>query len=125
MATTVSIAPMQAFTRGAIVYAPRNIPVDATSVVVTLDRSAMTGDPVAKTGDARVGIAWSIFLSLDGGVSWTPWGGAGTVGGNIPATPTSFFTIALPDPTNPNRQVAAVFAVSGNITLAIDATVLP
>lgn len=124
MPTTVPIQAMQAFTRGTTIYNPRNIPQGTTAVKIAIDRSSMTGDPVAKTGDARVAIAWSTFLSLDDGLSWMAWGGAGASGGDI-GVAESAFTIALPDSASTSRQVAAVMAVTGAITLGIAATVFP
>ena len=66
----------------------------------------------------------AMVLSLDGGVSWRAFGSCGAEGGATGATE-SGYEITVPEPGNPNRQIAAVLAVTGAITLGITATVFP
>jgi len=124
MATTVTIQVPQAFTRGTTIYPPRAIPAATERVRLVFDRTAFTGDPVGKTGDARVAVVLAMVLSLDGGVSWRAFGSCGAEGGATGATE-SGYEITVPEPGNPNRQIAAVLAVTGAITLGITATVFP
>src|SRR3990167_9616049 len=84
-------------------FGPVAVPIGMMKVAIKVDRLDLT--------DAAVGLSWSIMLSLDAGLSWRPWGGAGTVGGivlngktGLPE-PESSLVVDLPEPANPDRQI--------------------
>lgn len=103
--------------KGTISLGPVSIPLGATRLSLWVDRADLT--------DAAVGLSWSIMLSFDAGLSWRPWGGAGTIGGvvinaktGLPE-PRSDLTVALPSPENPNRQIEGVLVLSKAARLAV------
>lgn len=76
---------------------------DATNELdVSIDRSSLT--------DPGVAISVQLFLSLDGGLSWLPWGGFGTIGGDI-GVPKSGFVTAIQ--AGINRQIKTTLTVVG------------
>jgi len=98
-------------------FGPIAVPVGISSIEACIER--------AELGTLR--IDWALEFSIDGGVNWLPWGGAGTEGGVIldrlgqPSVESSFivsFVRRLRDgtiepgfeTTNPNR------ALRGSIT---------
>ena len=92
------------------------VPLGAKFVRVSMPRKDMT--------DTKIAFACQLFLSLDGGTSWKPWGGAGTVGGEIIDSITkqivteSGMEMALPEPSNPNRKVKGTVSISSEAKVA-------
>jgi len=113
----INVIPVQQALRGATMFGPVAIPLDLTKVSVWISRAQLL--------DPALGLSWSIMLSLDGGVSWRSWGGAGTVGGVVLnaktglTEPESGLTIMLPEPTNPDRQIEGVLVLSKSARLSV------
>ena len=88
----------------------------ATEVDLFIDRTDMQDETVA------VGV--QLFLSLDGGISWMPWGGFGTRGGDIEneekkIEAKSGMVSNLPYPEKKNRKIMAVKTVVGTVNTAL------
>ena len=85
-------------------------------VTAVIDRATMAS--------ASLQIDWSLELSLDGGVTWVFWGGAGTKGGlllspkALPVTE-STLSVELPQPDNPDRQIRGQVTVDEAVTTAL------
>lgn len=90
-------------------FGPVTIPDEATRVacIITHDGATMPG------------IAWGLFLTLDGGTTWMPWGGAGTFG---PQTSTTSHLLAeLPPGTS--RRVRGFLNMVGAAIIGLQASV--
>lgn len=90
-------------------YGPRTIP-DAIRMI-TLE--------IAHGGGVQPGLAWGLMLSMDGGVTWRPFGAAGTHGQQSGLS--SGLTVSLP--AGSGRQVQAFIWTSQSMTLEISVTV--
>ena len=94
------------------------VPLNAELVKITMPRKDML--------DKKVAYAIQLFLSLDGGISWRPWGGMGTVGGEVIDSATkeiateSGMTTKLLESTNPNRMIKATLSVSAETKTGLD-----
>ena len=118
----VGAVSLQVLAKGTRSFGPVAVPVGATSVECEVSRSDLL--------DPTVGIAWALMLSLDGGTSWWPWGGAGTIGGaqldalGQPITQ-STYRVEVPEPENLVRQIEGTVTVSKDATLAVSITFRP
>ncbi|MBA7553202.1 hypothetical protein ES705_45789 [subsurface metagenome] len=94
------------------------VPVGAKSVRVMMPRKDMLDDKIA--------FACQLFLSLDDGKSWRPWGGAGTVGGVVIDSATgitateSGMEMTLPEPTNSKRRIKTTVSISNEAKIGLD-----
>lgn len=103
MATTAIAALTGALLAGTTPFGPITPPPGLLSVQVAIDRTglALLTQP----------INWKIELSLDAGVTWTFWGGAGCPAGTVTDPVSlavyteSFFTMNFPRPTDANTRV--------------------
>lgn len=93
------------------------VPLGVTEMEVSIDQTEMKTPGVA----CRVGS----FLSLDGGLTWRPWGGFGCVSGERLDVETgklatkSCMIIKVPEPKNPNRKIRTTITLTGNATTAL------
>jgi len=105
------------FLKGTEDLADIDIPVDMTEVDVFIDRTNLT--------DSKIAVAVQCFLSLDNGISWKPWGGFGTIGGEIINSETkkaetkSGMISKLPEPKNKNRKIRLTITLSDKATIAL------
>ena len=94
------------------------IPLNAEYIKVSMPRKDMLDDKIA--------FAIQLFLSLDNGISWKPWGGMGTVGGEIIDNVTSEVStesgmeMHLPEPANSTRKVKATISISNEAKVGMD-----
>ena len=92
------------------------VPVGATMVRARIDRRDM---------DLSLNVSWGLELSLDGGKTWTPHGGASAVGKpfNDPSTmilaTESWFETSLPEPKNPLRRLRGKMDLSKDSKLGL------
>ena len=76
--------------------------------------------------DAKIAFACQLFLSLDSGKSWHPWGGMGTVGGKIMDSATkkvaieSGMEMKLPKPENAKRKLMATLTTTSIAIVGLD-----
>jgi hypothetical protein len=93
------------------------VPAGIIGVRVTMSREDML--------DSKVAFACQLFLSLNDGNSWMPWGGAGTVGGEITNSlqeieTESGYETKLPEPSNTKRKIKATVTNSASAKTGLD-----
>lgn len=90
-----------------------DVPSGITKVAILLDRTDLK--------DPKVAVAGQLFLSPDGGKSWRPWGGFGTVGGDIVDGDTknvlkqTMFEIKVPHEELTDRKIMATITAVGAV----------
>lgn len=95
-----------------------NVPVGATQISVMIPRKDLL--------DSSVAVALQLFLSMDGGTSWKPHGGGGTVGGEVinsetqQVEPYSGITMGLPEPNNTQRKIMATVTTTAQVKVGLD-----
>lgn len=94
-----------------------SVPLGATEVDIFIDRTDLL--------DSKVAVAVQCFLSLNGGLSWKPWGGFGTTGGEMINSKTmvvdtkSGMISKLPEPDNKNRKLRLTITLSSGANTAL------
>jgi hypothetical protein len=93
-----------------------DISVGAKELDLFIDRTYLT--------DPDIACAVQLFLSLDGGKSWKPWGGFGTVGGEIKddaqkVQNKSGMRTSLPQPENKNRKIMATITATAELKTSL------
>ena len=119
-ATVITALPNQTYPAGTRTFGPVAIPTGLTVVTVAISRASLS---------PTVRLDWALELSQDGGTTWLPWGGAGTVGGDVinpstglPLTDSSF-AVFLPNPANPLRRARGSLTLSEPTRLSLTITV--
>lgn len=101
---------------GKTAFGPITPPPGLSTVQVAVDRTglALLTQP----------INWQIDLSLDSGVTWLPWGGAGCQAGtvtdrNLVVQTESSFTVSFPRPTDANTRVRGSITTLESVTTSV------
>lgn len=121
--TTIELLARDTYRAGDLSLDAIPIARDVTEITISIDRVALSR--------VTLRMAWSIELSLDAGRTWLPWGAAETTGGDIinPRTGLSYlesnFTVTLPEPENPDRQLRGQVSISEDADISVTVTTRP
>ena len=93
-----------------------DLQADTKMVEVLIDRTNLN--------DVKAAVGVRLFLSMDGGLSWIPWGSFGTVGGEMvvesQVLTTSSMTVKIPDAKDKTvRKMQGVLTVVGKGTTSL------
>lgn len=107
---TFSLLAKGVIPTGIQTFGPVIIPDGITQVILEIDHGGLS----------MPGLAWGLMVSLDGGLTWAPYGAVGTAGPQNRLT--SFFGTNLP--AGSGRQIQAFLWVSSPALLGLRATIL-
>ena len=118
MATTpVIVLPVKIYAPGTFTFGPVTPPLNAIQIQVAVDRTTWTSTTLTAN--------WSIQLSIDGGTTFSSWGGVSTVGGvildpntGLPMTESSL-TVNFPTPATAQYRVKGQIAFNETLTTAV------
>lgn len=100
----------QEFSQGTVDTSDFNITQGIKEIELFIDRTSLE--------DEKLAVAVQLFLSLDGGLSWIPWGGFGCCGGILENTETgeretkSGMISVVPNVELKNRKLRATLTMT-------------